>query len=92
MTFCLCSPLGDDAPWEDSNPDDEDQKWTNITGLDHGELYEVRIVAVNGKGVETRSEPRKIRIGPQSGKSKTSLIILAIVHLILSVDLPISIV
>ena len=57
----------DDEPWQRVDPDDDDHTWANVTGLDFGDDYEFRIVAVNGAGEETRSEPKTIRVGPKPG-------------------------
>ena len=70
--------VGDDAEWQKADPNDPGQNWANITGLGHGDLYEVRLVAVNGRGVETRSKPRRVRIGPHQGKLKEGLFILCL--------------
>lgn len=47
--------------------------WTNISNLETGEQYEMRIVAINGRGDETRSSSKKVQVGPQTGKKKYNL-------------------
>ena len=42
---------------------EENQHWLNVTDLDDGSFYEFVVVAVNGGGLESRSEPTKLHIG-----------------------------
>ena len=51
---------------------DEDHHWTNISGLDFGDEYEIVIVAVNGAGEETRSDPKRVQVGVKPGESRWS--------------------
>ncbi len=57
---------GDDAPWDATEPE-EDMTWANISNLEEGALYEVRIVAINGRGDESRSPAKKVQVGPTAG-------------------------
>ena len=47
---------------------ENDSNWVNISNLDNGEDYEMRIVAVNGADDEARSPIKTIRIGQKHGK------------------------
>ena len=47
--------------WVLSNPEYE-SNWINVSGLEHGATYEIRIVARNNDGDETRSEKRPVTI------------------------------
>ena len=55
---------------------DSPENWVHIKNLEPG-TYNFRVVAVNGRGehlYETRSEPKKIVIGENIGKSLNSRI------------------
>ena len=54
--------LGSDE-WEKTKLEKE-HNWFNVTDLEPGPT-EIRIVAVNGRGDERRSEPVTVHVGPR---------------------------
>jgi receptor-type tyrosine-protein phosphatase zeta len=50
--------------WGRTDPEGENN-WTNITDLEPGESYEIRIVAVNGAGDTSKSPPKTFIVGPK---------------------------
>jgi receptor-type tyrosine-protein phosphatase zeta len=63
---------GSDEPPQKVYPEG-DENWVNISGLDTGDHYEFVVVAVNGDGDETRSDPSVIQIGPRPGEQVENL-------------------
>ena len=61
------NPFTGDDDWEHTDTEDQ-HNWANITDLEPGESYELRIVAVNGAGHETRSPAIKVTVGPKEGE------------------------
>ena len=56
--------------WISTNPESE-LTWTNVSNLENGANYEMRIVAKNGHDDVSRSDPPKIvRVGNVPGTSK----------------------
>jgi len=55
----------DDTEWLETDPEGE-HNWLNVTDLEPGETYEIVVIARNGNGDETSSEPKYITIGPDS--------------------------
>ena len=62
-------PAGSDGPWERTELEEENNE-ANVTGLQNGEKYEVRVVAVNPHGQKTESEPKTVQVGVSAGKFK----------------------
>jgi len=46
-----------------------EHNWLNVSGLEYGSEYDVRVVAMNNGDNETVSEPRVIYIGERKGQS-----------------------
>ena len=58
-----------------------------MTDLEPGETYEIVVIARNGNGDETSSEPKYITIGPDSGTNVYYLNIHAIIDLFTCLDI-----
>jgi uncharacterized integral membrane protein len=58
-----------DAEWKEVKPEDNNN-WANISGLTHGDVYEIVIVAKNGndKTKETPSDTRRVTVGVLEGQ------------------------
>ena len=68
-THFLCIPITDsDDDWESAAPNDHNNNWVNITDLLPGQVYEMRIVALNDVGDRSESDVKLVVFGPKQGK------------------------
>ncbi len=58
-----------EANWTQVPPAPEriTEHWINVTDLEHGQIYEFVVVAVNSKGNHTHSEPEIVTVGADAG-------------------------
>ena len=64
--------LGSEDDWESATPEG-DNNWVNITDLVPGQVYEMRVVALNGVGDRTESDVKLVVFGPKQGNLDTSV-------------------
>jgi len=63
----IYSFAGSDDEWMTVGPEDE-HNWLNVSGLESGSEYEVRVVAMNNGDNKTTSAPTVIYVGERTGR------------------------